>query len=153
MATTADPLVGFRCSFVLWASGSGLQARCRDWAIDWPTRERLPSGSRLWFSGLPAASISVALCRGFGVERADPRLRCSVLQRAISYTRRSVSNFTSQSKAVIKFKLYQIEAARSLWVLYTIRIYKAPKRPTGPRAGRGWGPWNNFLFVQDIALH
>ena len=37
MATTTDPLVGFRCSFVLWASGSGLQARCRDWAVDWPT--------------------------------------------------------------------------------------------------------------------
>jgi hypothetical protein len=30
MATTTDPLVGFRCSFVLWASGSGLQGQIRE---------------------------------------------------------------------------------------------------------------------------
>jgi hypothetical protein len=31
MATTKDPLVRSRCSFVLWASGSGVQGQIRDW--------------------------------------------------------------------------------------------------------------------------
>jgi hypothetical protein len=30
MATTTDPVVGFRCSFVLWASGSGVKSQIRE---------------------------------------------------------------------------------------------------------------------------
>jgi hypothetical protein len=37
LATTADPLVGFRCCFVLWASGSGVRSQICEAEVDWPT--------------------------------------------------------------------------------------------------------------------
>ena len=44
MATTADPLVGFRCSFVLWASGSGVQGQIRE--------AKRPATDEIWHAEL-----------------------------------------------------------------------------------------------------
>ena len=76
MATTTDPLVGFRCSFVLWASGSGLQARCRDWAVDWPThgaRKRQQAATAKQQARQQAAGTGAAVSTMAPVQRAPAR--------------------------------------------------------------------------------